>query len=85
MGYSFHVKGKFLILSIVIPGEYRALDGGSQIIIFHELIINNEPPRSKLQVISWLVAPLESKQASGNMTRRDSKANTLHYLHNVLF
>jgi hypothetical protein len=33
----------------------------------------NEPPRSKLRGISRLVAALQTKQASGNMTRRDSK------------
>jgi|GEM_PF-206814 hypothetical protein len=32
----------------------------------------NEPPRSKLRGISWLVATLQAKQASGNITRRDS-------------
>ena len=31
----------------------------------------NEPPRSKLRGISWLVAALQTKQAAGNMTRRD--------------
>jgi hypothetical protein len=31
----------------------------------------NEPPRSKLRGISRLVAALQTKQASGNMTRRD--------------
>jgi hypothetical protein len=31
----------------------------------------NEPPRSKLRGISWLVATLQAKQASGNITRRD--------------
>jgi hypothetical protein len=30
----------------------------------------NEPPRSKLRGISWLVATLQAKQASGNITRR---------------
>jgi predicted nucleic acid-binding protein len=34
----------------------------------------NEPPRSKLRGISWLVATLQAKQASGNITRRDSKS-----------
>jgi hypothetical protein len=33
----------------------------------------NEPPRSKLRGISWLVATLQAKQASGNITRRDLK------------
>ena len=31
----------------------------------------NEPPRSKLRGISRLVAALKTKQASGNITRRD--------------
>ena len=31
----------------------------------------NKPPRSKLRGISRLAASLQSKQASGNMTRRD--------------
>jgi hypothetical protein len=35
-------------------------------------IRKNEPPRSKLRGISRLVAALQTKQASGNMTRRDS-------------
>jgi hypothetical protein len=35
--------------------------------------ICNEPPRSKLRGISRLVAALQTKQASGNMTRRDLK------------
>jgi cyclopropane-fatty-acyl-phospholipid synthase len=35
---------------------------------------SNEPPRSKLRGISRLVAALKTKQASGNITRRDSSA-----------
>src|SRR5450759_2879660 len=35
----------------------------------------NEPPRSKLRGISRLVAALKTKQASGNITRRDLKSN----------
>src|SRR5450759_2763797 len=34
-------------------------------------INTNEPPRSKLRGISRLVAALQTKQATGNMTRRD--------------
>src|SRR5450759_601923 len=46
--------------------------------------IKNEPPRSKLRGISRLVAALQTKQASGNMTRRDLKGmiagNGFHFI-----
>jgi len=47
----------------------------------------NEPPRSKLRGISRLIAALQTKQASGNMTRRDlngSQSGCAH-LHDTLY
>jgi hypothetical protein len=43
----------------------------------------NEPPRSKLRGISRLVAALKTKQASGNITRRDLKKTLLPVAHVV--
>jgi hypothetical protein len=42
--------------------------------IIQENSLKNEPPRSKLRGISRLVAALKTKQASGNITRRDLSA-----------
>jgi hypothetical protein len=39
--------------------------------LLHQPSFNNEPPSSKLRGISRLAASLQSKQASGNITRRD--------------